>query len=110
MSGIQKTLSFFYSILMTGTRLRRELYTDVAATPVSVDMDYKEISVGASQQITLTGIAAVFFLKPDAPIQIKVNNSDYFAATDAVIINAPLNEVIIFNPGTTAVNCVLIDA
>ena len=107
---LNKTVSIAYTILETGARLRREVFSDRDSYQVVSDYEIKEIALAASQQITLVGIEGLFFLACDSPLQFKVNNSDYFAVQKSIWILAPLNEVIIFNPSTATVNCKLIDS
>ena len=103
-----KTLSVIYMVLETGTRLRREVFANRDAYLVTSDYQIQDLTFSPNETLTLNNIAGFFFMTVDAPLQLRINSSTAFSVQKTISIFAPLNQVIINNPGTTAVNCKLI--
>jgi hypothetical protein len=107
-SVLGKTLSIIYTIIETGTQLRREIFANRDAYLVTSDCQIADMSFAVNETLTLDNITGFFFLTVEAPLQLKINGGSYFTVQKTVSIFAPLTQVIINNPGTTAVNCKLI--
>jgi hypothetical protein len=105
--ALQKTIVLDYSLLETGIRTRRQLFADRSATLVASDFEFREITITTGQQISIAGIAAFFFLKADATLQINLNNTGFNPVNDLFIMTGAIPNLVVFNASTSDVHCII---
>ncbi len=109
--AFQQTLSLVYELYQSTVSSRRSMLASRSAAQLNAGFSEQLLVLNQGDQAFIQNITSLIFISVDNPMQFKINGSNYIPLNDLfVLFNTTLQQVTLFNPNVTTVNCTVISA